>query len=71
MKKAILNLGKTLNRAEQKSINGRGGVLSLRPCECFSPGIPNIQPCDWSSRSIDCDGLSDDICLFFPNTPGC
>jgi uncharacterized protein VirK/YbjX len=33
MKKSILNLGKALNKAEQKSING--GYPAL-PCECES-----------------------------------
>ena len=31
MKKSILNIGKALNKAEQKSINGGGGK---GPCPC-------------------------------------
>jgi len=38
MKKQLLNLGKTLNKAEQKSINGGGG----KPYICNADGDPVI-----------------------------
>lgn len=56
MKKSILNLGKALNKTEQKNINGNGPIPSLRVCECSTPGIPDFLPCDWKHRSIFCDG---------------
>jgi len=37
MKKQILNLGKSLNKAEQKTINGGGGAGCLYDYEC-KPG---------------------------------
>ena len=78
MKKSILNLGNILNKKDQMLINGKSGTLSYRPCECSSNGVPDFQPCDWASRSINCESKSptpiDDnlsLCILFPNHPRC
>lgn len=44
MKKSILNLGKTLTKAEQKKVNGEFGGCDIAPpgCPCIVP--PN-HPC--------------------------
>ncbi|MBL4605569.1 MAG: hypothetical protein JKY02_07910 [Flavobacteriaceae bacterium] len=38
MKKSILNIGKTLNKAEQKSINGGAGCPQIDPRVCSACG---------------------------------
>ncbi|PKH50667.1 hypothetical protein CXF68_08145 [Tenacibaculum sp. Bg11-29] len=45
MKKQILNLGKTLNRVEQKEINGGFGCTQFPISLCFGP-IPGCLPCN-------------------------
>ena len=44
MKKAILNLGKALNKAEQKTINGGFSCDQYPIFLCFGP-IPGCLPC--------------------------
>ncbi|MCF2875518.1 MULTISPECIES: hypothetical protein [unclassified Tenacibaculum] len=47
MKKTILNLGKSLNKIEQKRING-GGFVDCNQFPrslCFGP-VPGCLPCD-------------------------
>ncbi|MCT4699667.1 hypothetical protein [Tenacibaculum haliotis] len=57
MKKSILNLGKALNKAEQKNILGNGPTPTLQACQCFiTPGIPDSLPCDWEgARHLNCE----------------
>ena len=43
MLKNISNLGKTLNKAEQQSING--GVFKLQPIVCNNPYLNSGGPC--------------------------
>ncbi|WP_299837505.1 hypothetical protein [uncultured Tenacibaculum sp.] len=54
MEKSILKLGIALNKAKQKSIQGKGPVYSLRACECGFFGVVKFQPCDWHNRHISC-----------------
>lgn len=53
MKKSILNLGRVLSKAEQKSINGGNGG-------CWNLG----NPCsgNWECGSMTCDL----VCSYFP-----
>ena len=58
MKKSILNLGKALNRAEQKSVNG-GGIGSCRSgndmgngCLCHKGSTCNSGSCNKKSGHI-------------------
>jgi len=50
MKKQFLNLGKALNRAEQKSINGGGPGCPSPDGDCYTgpfwcnPGLPVCEP---------------------------
>ncbi|TYQ00340.1 hypothetical protein C7447_101952 [Tenacibaculum adriaticum] len=46
MKKQILNLGKALNKAEQKQVNGEGSVCDyyIENGLCFGP-VPGCVPC--------------------------
>jgi len=46
MKKQFLNLGKALNKAEQKQINGGGPVEGPNcKCFCYSNGVKTSNSC--------------------------
>ncbi|MGG8497136.1 hypothetical protein ACQY1Q_12015 [Tenacibaculum sp. TC6] len=46
MKKTILNLGKTLNRKEQKTINGSGPIDNPNcKCFCYNNGVKVSNSC--------------------------
>ncbi|MGG6231627.1 hypothetical protein [Tenacibaculum sp. SDUM215027] len=54
MKKSILNLGKVLNKADQKEING-----GLPPCFCSAnpvtcPDNLTLVPCTCNSSGYEC-----------------
>ncbi len=53
MKKSILNLGKTLNKVEQKTING--GMISLLTCESLCKNAKRGTRCFFPYQGA-CDG---------------
>ncbi|WP_299678631.1 hypothetical protein [uncultured Tenacibaculum sp.] len=76
MKKSILNLGKVLNKKEQRNITGSN--TEQPACNCnYSTGRWNNPICgteDCREREAEGPGpLPPDplICYLFPNTPGC
>ena len=46
MKKQFLNLGKALNKAEQKQINGGGGVSGTGVCIDSNGRLYHVSSCD-------------------------
>ncbi|WP_095069141.1 hypothetical protein [Tenacibaculum jejuense] len=75
MKKSIVNVGKVLNKTEQKNITG--GLTVLPACNCnYSTGKWSHPICgsgDCRAQEIENPPLPVDPlqCLLFPATPGC
>lgn len=63
MRKSILKLGKTLNRAEQKQINGSRYYYPM--CKCDSHGNKLNQPCEGGCQQIV--PPLPDICDVYPD----
>ncbi len=64
MKKSITNLGKNLNKSEQKQING-GDNPTLPVCQCNSAGTITNQPCEGVGDG--CGVVDIDVCMFYPD----
>lgn len=69
MKKSILNLGTTLNRSQQKSINGGVGPYSVR-CNSgeWIGSVPNL---DSSTTTTACDNQGGYSGSWICSGPGC
>lgn len=60
MKKEILNIGKALNKAEQKIINGGGKTFCNNDTDCCGIGNPLYQ--------YECNGI---VCIIGTPSPPC
>ena len=70
MKKSILNLGKALNKVEQKEISGGIRLTTPGECDAIEGNVPFGCPCKtgWCSGALVCDTSSqshlDGICAY-------
>ena len=68
MKKQILNLGKALNKAEQRQIKGSNDQVYYPICKCDAHGRKINQPCDgncetlWEEPPLDLCDVFPDLC---------
>ena len=68
MKESILNIGKTLNKIEQKFINGG---LKLKPTQCCDPALRCCTTSHLALNNPGCGGTYISGCQYHPSTDCC
>ncbi|WP_408028101.1 hypothetical protein [Tenacibaculum litoreum] len=70
MKKSILNLGKALNKSDQKQVKGGTKLTTPGECDAIEGNIPYGCPCksNWCASGLHCDTTQqshlDGICSY-------
>ncbi|WP_299156996.1 hypothetical protein [uncultured Tenacibaculum sp.] len=68
MKKQILNIGKVLNKAEQKKIEGG---LKLKPTRCCDPAMQCCTTSHLAQNNPSCGGTYISGCQYHPASGCC
>ena len=69
MKRQILNLGKALNKADQKEING--GLGPLKPFICCDPALQCCTTSHLAQNNASCGGTYISGCRYHPASGCC